>query len=221
MDQILRALADPARTAADDRSIRAGRGQRGDGVRVQIADGARRGSFVRAVGPVGSDPQILSLEGRGECSARIVLALSHHGQLRGHRLVEELKATLAAYIRALLLACLVFGSPCGLWFAVLGMPYPVLLGVLASVLEFIPLAGPLLLATVAGIVGVLHAPVLALQAPGFLAMVRLVQDTAALVRHESPDALTQVRNPLPPEDRSPSSNAPAPFVHGAASHRTG
>jgi len=52
----------------------------------------------------------------------------------------------------------------------------VLLGVLAGVLEFIPLVGPLLLATVAAIVGALHAPMLALWAVGFLAVLRMVED---------------------------------------------
>jgi len=68
------------------------------------------------------------------------------------------------------------GSLCGLGFAVLGMPYPVLLGVLAGVLEFIPLVGPLLLAGVAAIVGALHAPGLVLRAVGFLAVLRVVED---------------------------------------------
>jgi predicted PurR-regulated permease PerM len=52
----------------------------------------------------------------------------------------------------------------------------VLLGVLAGVLEFIPLVGPFLLATIAAIVGALHAPSLALWAVGFLGVVRLVED---------------------------------------------
>jgi predicted PurR-regulated permease PerM len=106
----------------------------------------------------------------------IVTALPHRIRLRGHRLFEEVNATLAAYIRAQLLACLLVGSACGLGFAVLGIPYPVLLGVLAGVLEFIPLVGPLLLAIVASIVGALHAPMLALWAAGFLAVLRVVED---------------------------------------------
>jgi predicted PurR-regulated permease PerM len=106
----------------------------------------------------------------------IVTALPHHGQLRGHRLFEELNATLAAYIRAQLLACVLIGTLCGVGFALLGIPYPVLLGVLAGVLEFIPLVGPLVLATVAAVVGALHAPMLALWAVGFLGVLRLVED---------------------------------------------
>lgn len=59
-----------------------------------------------------------------------------------------------------------------------------LLGVLAGVLEFIPLVGPLLLAIVASIVGALHAPVLALWAVGFLGVLRLVQDDVSVAfRH--------------------------------------
>jgi predicted PurR-regulated permease PerM len=106
----------------------------------------------------------------------IVTALPHHGQLRGHRLFEELNATLAAYIRAQLLACVLVGSLCGMGFAVLGIPYPLLLGVLAGVLEFIPLVGPLVLAIVAAVIGALHAPILALWAVGFLSVLRLVED---------------------------------------------
>jgi len=106
----------------------------------------------------------------------IVLALPHRVRLRGHRLFEELNAALAAYIRAQLLACLLVGTMCGLGFAVLGIPYPVVLGVLAGVLEFIPLVGPLLLAIVAAIVAGLHAPRLALWAVGFLGVLRIVED---------------------------------------------
>ena len=56
------------------------------------------------------------------------------------------------------------------------MPYPVLLGVLAAILEFIPLVGPLLLATVAAVVSALHSPMLAFWAIGFLAILRIVED---------------------------------------------
>jgi predicted PurR-regulated permease PerM len=116
----------------------------------------------------------------------IVKALPHHGRLRGHRFFEELNATLVAYIRAQLIACVLVGTLCGVGFAVLGIPYPVLLGVLAGVLEFIPLVGPLLLAAVAAVVGALHSPILALWAVGFLGVLRLVEDYVIyprLIRH--------------------------------------
>src|SRR4029078_1389619 len=79
----------------------------------------------------------------------VVLALPHSVRLRGHQLFEEANATLAAYMRAQLLACLLVGSGCGVGFAALGIPYAVLLGVLAGALEFIPLVGPLAVAVAA------------------------------------------------------------------------
>jgi predicted PurR-regulated permease PerM len=106
----------------------------------------------------------------------IVIALPHRLRLRGHRLFEDMNATLAAYIRAQLLACVLVGSLCGLGFAALGLPYSVLLGVLAGVLEFIPLVGPLLLAVIAATVGALHVPMLAAWTVAFLAVLRIVED---------------------------------------------
>ena len=96
-------------------------------------------------------------------------ALPERFRGRGYRLFEELNTTLAAYIRAQLLACVLVGTACGLGFAALGLPYAALLGVLAGVLEFIPLVGPLVMAVIAGTVAALHAPMLALWSTGFLA----------------------------------------------------
>src|SRR5580765_834947 len=143
-----------------------------------------RGSVLALVGALSYVPWLLLipilafflLKDAASLRRTIVTALPHHGQLRGHRLFEELNATLAAYIRAQLLACVLVGTLSGVGFALLGIPYPVLLGVLAGVLEFIPLVGPLVLATVAAVVGALHAPMLALWAVGFLGVLRLVED---------------------------------------------
>jgi predicted PurR-regulated permease PerM len=143
-----------------------------------------RGSVMALVGALSYVPWLLLipilafflLKDVASFRRSVLKALPHDGQLRGHRLFEELNATLAAYIRAQLLACLVVGGVCGLGFAVLGIPYPLLLGVLAGVLEFIPLVGPLLLAVLAAIIGALHAPILALWALGFLGVVRLIED---------------------------------------------
>jgi predicted PurR-regulated permease PerM len=143
-----------------------------------------RGSLLALVGALSYLPWLLLipilafflLKDAATLRRTVVKALPHHGQLRGHRLFEDLNTTLAAYIRAQLLACVLVGSLCGVGFAVLGIPYPVLLGVLAGVLEFIPLVGPLVLATVAAGVGALHAPILALWALGFLGVLRLIED---------------------------------------------
>ncbi len=106
----------------------------------------------------------------------VVIALPRDTRLRGHRLFEELDATLAAYVRAQLLGCVLVGGLCGLGFAILGMPYPVPLGVLAGLLEFIPIVGPLLLAVIASLVGALHTPMLVLWVIGFLMVLRMAED---------------------------------------------
>jgi predicted PurR-regulated permease PerM len=95
---------------------------------------------------------------------------------RARRLLEELNTTMAAYIRAQLVACLLVGAICGAGFAALGLPYAALLGVLAGVLEFIPLLGPFAVAVIAAIVAAFHAPALAFWTAGFLAVVRVVED---------------------------------------------
>jgi predicted PurR-regulated permease PerM len=105
-----------------------------------------------------------------------LVALPHRVRLRGHRFLVELNTTLAAYIRAQLLACVLIGGICGLGFAVLGMPYPVLFGVLAGVLEFIPLVGPLLVAVVAVVIAALYAPILAVAVAAFLVVLRVIED---------------------------------------------
>ena len=112
----------------------------------------------------------------------VLLALPHPARLRGHQLFEEANATLAAFMRAQLLACVLVGSVCGVGFAALGIPYAVLLGVLAGALEFIPLVGPLAVAVAATIVGALHAPLLAVWAVTFLGLVRIVQDYVVFPR---------------------------------------
>ena len=96
--------------------------------------------------------------------------------MRGHRLFEELNATLAAYAGAQLIACVVVGTLCGLGFALLGNPYAILLGVLAAVLEFIPLIGPLVVAVVAVTSAAIHDPMLGMWTSVFLAVLRLVED---------------------------------------------
>jgi predicted PurR-regulated permease PerM len=105
-----------------------------------------------------------------------VMALPHRIQLRGHRLVEEMNATLAAYVRAQLIACVVVGTMCGVGFALLGNPYAILLGGLAAVCEFVPLIGPLVVAAVAVGIVALHDPMLAVWTAVLLIVVRGLED---------------------------------------------
>jgi predicted PurR-regulated permease PerM len=102
--------------------------------------------------------------------------LPHRFRLRARRLFDEMSAVLAAYVRAQFLACALIGSVCGVGFAILGVPYPVLLGTLAGALEFIALVGPFLAAVIATVVAAFQAPVLALRVLVFLASLRVIHD---------------------------------------------
>src|ERR1019366_2107871 len=106
----------------------------------------------------------------------LLTALPHRMQLRSHRLLEELNQTLAAYVRAQLIACAVVGTLTGLGLALLGNPYALLLGALAAVVEFVPVLGPLALATVAIGIAALHDPMLAVWTAVFLGVLRIVED---------------------------------------------
>ncbi|HJU56698.1 MAG TPA: AI-2E family transporter [Pyrinomonadaceae bacterium] len=71
---------------------------------------------------------------------------------RGDEFFQDVNSTLAAYIRAQLIACLLIGTICTLGFVALGVPFPLVIGVIAGFLEFIPLVGPLVVAIIAALV---------------------------------------------------------------------
>jgi len=111
-----------------------------------------------------------------------ISALPHRFRLRGRVLFDELNATLATYVRGQLLACMLVGTISGVGFALLGVPYPALLGILTGILEFVPLVGPFLCAVSATIVAALNAPVTAAWVIGFLVALRMIQDYAIYPR---------------------------------------
>jgi predicted PurR-regulated permease PerM len=96
---------------------------------------------------------------------------------RGDEFFQDINSTLAAYIRAQLTACVFIGVVCALGFTILGLPSPLVLGVIAGVCEFVPLVGPLLVAVVAAVLAMLHAgPFSAFLVLAFLGVLRIVQD---------------------------------------------
>ena len=54
----------------------------------------------------------------------------------------DMSKTIALYIRAQITACLVVGTLVTIGLAIIGVPYTVVLGVMAALFEFLPLAGP-------------------------------------------------------------------------------
>ena len=95
-----------------------------------------------------------------------------HLRWRGDEFLRNLDRLLAAYTRAQALSAVIVGTICWVGFSALGLPYPGTLGLVAGLLEVLPLAGPIIAAVVAAaaapdrVVGVLL----------FLAALRAVQD---------------------------------------------
>jgi predicted PurR-regulated permease PerM len=96
---------------------------------------------------------------------------------RGDEFFQDVNSTLAAYIRAQLTACLFIGVVCAIGFTLLGLPGGLVMGFLAGVFEFIPLAGPLVVAIMAAILATLHAgPFHAFLVLLFLGVLRIIHD---------------------------------------------
>ena len=96
---------------------------------------------------------------------------------RGDEFFQDVNSALAAYIRAQLTACLFIGVICALGFTLLGLPSPLVLGLIAGIFEFVPLVGPVLIAVIAAVAALLHAGVpSAVMVLVFLSVLRIVQD---------------------------------------------
>jgi len=110
---------------------------------------------------------------------RSVLAMLPRGRLRwrGDEFFQDVNSTLAAYIRAQLTACLLVGIMCTIGFWALGLPSPLVLGLIAGFFEFVPLVGPLTIAILAALLGLLHSGFwTAFVVLAFLGVLRVAQD---------------------------------------------
>lgn len=99
-----------------------------------------------------------------------------HLRWRGADLFQDVNSALAAYIRAQLTACLLIGVLCTIGFALIGVPYTLVLGIIAGLLEFIPLVGPFVVAVIAIVIAAFHSGGMALAVLLFLGVLRVVHD---------------------------------------------
>jgi len=90
--------------------------------------------------------------------------------------LRDVSETMAGYIRAQLLACLIVGVVVGVGLWLLGLPYPLVFGVGAGLFEFVPLVGPISLGAVAVLVANFHSWRNALLVFAFLAIYRVIHD---------------------------------------------
>src|SRR5262249_46769785 len=110
---------------------------------------------------------------------RSALAMLPRGRLRwrGGELFQDINQTLAAYTRAQLTACLIIGAVCSIGFALIRLPSPLVLGLIAGMLEFVPLVGPLCVAILVALVALFHSGLgMAFVVLLFLGVLRVIHD---------------------------------------------
>jgi predicted PurR-regulated permease PerM len=108
-----------------------------------------------------------------------LLRLLPHGDWRTRieAVLDDFNKTLAAYARAQLISCVLIGLLCTAGFYLIGLNYAILLGILAGILEFIPLIGPLTVAIIVALTASFsNNPWVALYAIIFLIVLRICQD---------------------------------------------
>jgi predicted PurR-regulated permease PerM len=96
---------------------------------------------------------------------------------RAEAVLQDVNTTLAAYTRAQIISCFLIGLICTAGFYLFGLNYALLLGIMAGVLEFIPLIGPLTVGITATVVaGVSDSPWTALYVAIYLIILRIIHD---------------------------------------------
>jgi predicted PurR-regulated permease PerM len=102
---------------------------------------------------------------------------SGHWRARAELVLDDVNKTLRAYVRAQMISCLLIGFICTLGFYALDLNYAALLGILAGILEFIPLIGPLTIGITATTVASFSvSPRTGLYVALFLIVLRILQD---------------------------------------------
>ncbi|MBA3242140.1 MAG: AI-2E family transporter, partial [Acidobacteria bacterium] len=109
---------------------------------------------------------------------RSALQMLPQGRLRwrGDEFFQDVNSTLAAYIRAQLIACLLIGVLCTAGFMLIGVRYALVLGLIAGLLEFIPLVGPLVVMLIAITVASFYSANQVILVFLFLGVLRIVHD---------------------------------------------
>ena len=92
------------------------------------------------------------------------------------RASSDINTTLAVYIRAQLIACLLIGTVCTIGFSLMGVRYALVLGIISGLFEFIPLLGPLVVAVIATLIASVYSMKQALGVVVFLGILRIVHD---------------------------------------------
>ncbi len=98
-------------------------------------------------------------------------------RMRAEAVMSDINTTLAAYVRAQLISCVLIAFICSVGFYVIGVRYALLFGIIAGIFEFVPLLGPLTIGLVVTIIASLSDnPWKALYVAIFLIVLRIIHD---------------------------------------------
>lgn len=95
---------------------------------------------------------------------------------RVDKVIGDVNDTLVAYTRAQLISCILIATLCTIGFYLIGNDYALLLGILAGILELVPLIGPITLGISATTVASLESGWQALWTVLFLIILRITHD---------------------------------------------
>jgi len=90
--------------------------------------------------------------------------------------MADVNNTLKAYTRAQLISCVLIGTVCTIGFYLIGNDYALILGIMAAVLELIPLLGPLTIGIIAVVISGFESGWQSLWMAIFLVCLRIFHD---------------------------------------------
>src|SRR5687767_8996953 len=95
---------------------------------------------------------------------------------RVESVMADVNNTLKAYTRAQLISCVLIGTVCTIGFYLIGNDYALILGIMAGVLEMIPLLGPLTIGIIAVVISGFESGWQSLWTGIFLVCLRILHD---------------------------------------------
>jgi len=111
---------------------------------------------------------------------RVLAGEKYEGDLEN--LISTLGRMVGGYIKGQTIACLVTGTITGVGLAILGVPYALVVGILAFVLNYVPYVGPFITGVIAGALGLFQAPLVGLGAVAVVAVGQNLTDTLVTPR---------------------------------------
>ncbi|MCL1890574.1 MAG: AI-2E family transporter [Coriobacteriia bacterium] len=109
--------------------------------------------------------------------SREILAIvgPRHAQ-DAHVISNAFSRALGGYLRGMVVASCCTGTMAGIFYYVIGLPYPVVLGLLTGLMNFIPFLGPWIAGTIAALLGLFISPVTAILAIALTIVAQQITD---------------------------------------------